>query len=370
MKSQQQQKLLAIAAASVVTVAIVFGVVKATILAPASNLDREAAQLEANIRDVRKALDRGALVARKLRELQARTFGPDEADVSEAMRERLMGLLAPSGLSTEQISSVPANGMPITRMRDREVSRTISITGGKLSHAINFLYLLAEEPHLHRFDTLSITPSQAEKGKVDLKFRYSTLAMTGFKGTATTAAATGPDAATQTAALPSLDSDERGFYKIIEERDIFRPYQKRPDPPPPPPAVATAQPPPPPPPPPQGQREPEESRWRVAGLPMMSGTEVVHVRHVQSGETRTYKIGQPLMDGNVVMIDTRMMRRYDNPKAYSDSRVILQVKDTFWAVELGDVLTQKHRLGRAELPPQLRSPTTAPAGGLSRRDES
>jgi hypothetical protein len=65
-----------------------------------------------------------------------------------------------------------------------------------------------------------------------------------------------------------------------------------------------------------------------------------------------------------------MMRRYDNPKAYSDSRVILQVKDTFWAVELGDVLTQKHRLGRAELPPQLRSPTTAPAGGLSRRDES
>jgi hypothetical protein len=45
------------------------------------------------------------------------------------------------------------------------------------------------------------------------------------------------------------------------------------------------------------------------------------------------------------------------------------MKDTYWAVENGDVLAQKHRLAAAEVPAQLLSPASAPAVGLSRKDD-
>ena len=56
------------------------------------------------------------------------------------------------------------------------LKRTVNIKGGTLSHAINLLYLLDAEPHLHRLDSLSLSPSP-ELGKVDVQFKYSTLAM-------------------------------------------------------------------------------------------------------------------------------------------------------------------------------------------------
>jgi hypothetical protein len=363
--SPPRRRTLLIVAACLVGASLLCLAVKALILDPGADLDNQAAQLEANIRQAERALAAEPNVARRLSDLYRRTFGTDEGDVSEEMRARLMSLLAPSGLNTEQISSSPG-GAP-TRLRgsrsnDREVSRNVNIKGGKLSHTINLLYLLAAESHLHRIDSLTLKPNGVEKGKVDLQFRYSTLAMEPPKGQR-------PATSPATTQLASLDVPEREIYRLIEERDLFRPYVKRPPPEPsaPPQVAAPSAPLPPPPPPPPG--EPEEAKWRLAGLPTLFGTELVYFRH-RGGESRSFKVGQDisLLDGKIVLVDCRAVRRHDNPKIFSESRVIVQVKDTYWAVELGDRLIDKHRLSAADLPSALKAPATQPAAAAPPRE--
>ena len=365
--SKPREHLPLIAAGAGAIALIVLGCVYQLILAPAARLDEQARLLTQKIAQGNKELERREpQVSRRLADLNRRTFGTEESGVSEAMRARLMGLLAPSGMNAEQFNSTPVNAQRISRKtNDREVSRNINIRAGKLTHAINLLYLLASEPYVHRIDSLTLKPS-AQPGRVDLQFRYSTLALESAKGAQPSSAA-----ATTQLAVASLDTHEREVYKIIEERDIFRPYVKRPpqEPPPPPPPTGGNPPPPPPPPPPPSENEAE--KWRVVGLPTFEGSEVALLRRRES-EAQAYKIGQvvPVLEGKVVLIDCREIPRHDNPKVFSSGRVVFQMKDTFWAVELGDRLADKHRLSPADLPPELRSPATAPAVGLSRRDEA
>ncbi len=359
--SLPRQKILLIAAASLVGMVLLYLVVKSLVLDPGAELDRQAAELEKNIRDTQKALLAEPEVARRLADLYSRTFGTDESEVSEQMRARLMGLLAPSGLTSEQISSSPGSAPKRIRgskSNDREISRNVSIKASRLDRAINLLYLLAAQPHLHLIDSLVLKPS-SERGKVDLQFRYSTLAMEPRKGAPS---ATGPSSVPASEQIASLDSPERALYRVIEDRDIFRPYVKRPPPEPSPAPAAPTPAPSPPPPPPPSRDEPEEAKWRLAGLPTLFGTELVYLRH-RGGESRSFQVGQDvnLLSGKIVAIDCRALPRHDNPKVFSESRVIVQVKDTFWAIELGDRLIDKHRLSPAELPAALRPPATQPA---------
>jgi len=363
--SLPRRKILLIAAAALVGALLLYVGVKSLILDPGTDLDRQAADLEKNIREANKALLNEGPVAKRLAGLYSRTFGTDEGDVSEEMRARLMGLLAPSGLTSEQISSSPGSAPKRIRgskCNDREISRNVNIKAGKLDRAINLLYLLAAEPHLHQIDSLSLKPS-SERGKVDLQFRYSTLAMEPRKGARpTTGAASGPASVPASEQLASLDSPERETYRVIEDRDIFRPYVKRP-PPEPSPAPAAS----PPPSPPPRADEPEEAKWRLAGLPTLFGTELVYLRH-RGGESRSFKVGQDLnlLSGKIIAVDCRIQPRHDDPKRFSESRVIVQVKDTYWAVELGDRLIDKHRLTPADLPPALRPVATQPAEAAAR----
>jgi hypothetical protein len=385
----QEQKLLMIVLACFIVAGMLYGVAKVIILNPAADLDANILQLENQIRadgsalgmsrgaiasflnepnrcDANKPLEREIQVARKLSELSLRTLGPDERDAAAAMMELLTGAMAPSGL-TGRFKVEAVQAPRIAKTNDRVVGQKVNVWGAKLGNVINLLYVLEESPYLHRIDTLKLTPLPPDRSRVDLVFTYSTPALAKVPASASASQAT-----TQLAELPSLDDERRGLYDLIDSRDIFRPYVRREPPPSPPPMAAATPPPTPPPPPPPSPRAPEEERWRISGLPTVSGTDLVHLRHVESGETRTYKIGQvlPMIEGKIVMVDTRTVRRYDNPKAFSDSRVILQMKDTFWAVENGDRLAQKHRLPAAELPPQLLSPASAPAGGLSRKDDA
>ena len=344
--TKADRKKLLIAGASLVGALLVFTIVWASVLRPAAILDANAAYLEEQIRATRAELAGEPQVRARLEDLFRHTFDPNETKVSEALRSRVTDLLRPSGLVTQQFRLLPVNSPPVPKTKDRPVSRTITIKEGRLGNVVDLLYLLDEEPHLHRFDTLKLTPA-SERGKVDLSVTYSTLVMDMPKGPLP---ATLP-ADVQTA---SLDSNDRHYLRIIEERDIFRPYEKKRTVP-----VEVVQ--------STGNPPPPEPGWRLAGLPTIFGTEMVHVRNMQNGETRTYKIGQtlPFLDGKIVMIDCRLMPRHDNPKLFSDSRVILQMKDTYWAVELGDPLAQKHRLTPPELPPELRTPASGPAGGIS-----
>jgi hypothetical protein len=353
MKMPRRKTMLALSAAAVGALVIVASA-NQFLFVPASRLDEQARTLDRGVRQAdADAKRREHDVQSRLADLRRRTLGTDEAAVGEAMRARLMGLLAPAGLNIEQFLSPAATAQKIYRKtNDREVSRNITIKAGKLSHAVNLLYILACEPYVHRVDSISLKPSQ-ERGRVELQFRYSTLALDANRGPRPAAS----QASSAPIAIASLDTPLRQAYSVIEDRDILRPYEKRR----PPEAVPQPQ----PQPSPQAQlqrptQEPEEARWRVAGLATYSGTDVVQVRG-RGGEIRSFKVGESLMDGKVVLLDCRELPRHDNPKEFSPGRVILQVKDTYWAIEQGDRLADKHRLSPAELPPELRAPATAPA---------
>jgi len=77
-----------------------------------------------------------------------------------------------------------------------------------------------------------------------------------------------------------------------------------------------------------------------------------------TGQTKLYHPGDELAGGEIIMVDVRAMPMPGKPKIDSPSRVIIKTGKEYWAVELGQQLSQKRRLSGDELPPSLRKETT------------
>lgn len=367
-----KQRTVVIVAAVVVGGSLLYWLANSLILSEVWQLDAKAKQAEAHILQLEKDLAQEPAVARQLAEFQQQTFGWEPSDVSNGLLRRLTGLLGPSGLGSERFSSTPANGGAIRpKGKDREVGWAINVKAGKLANVINFLYLLAEEPHLHRVEFFTLKRTPGDWGKVDLNLKYVTLALEPPKGGAPASRTASAPTTETVVQLASLDSSDRDYLRIIEDRDVLRPYVKRPPPEPTPAPTPSPTPQPTPTPGPRPPPENPDSQWRVAGMPMVDGTEMVHLQHTRSREFKTLKIGETMAGGGkIVLIDGRPMPRRDNPREFSLVRVVLRFEGTYWAVELGDVLTQKHRLTPAELPDALRPPASAPAQGALSRGEN
>ena len=71
---------------------------------------------------------------------------------------------------------------------------------------------------------------------------------------------------------------------------------------------------------------------------------------------RCLKPGDQLAGGRIVMVDYRLMPRLDKPKLFSQSRAIVKVGRYYWAVDLGQRLSEKRRLETSQLPPELAEP--------------
>jgi hypothetical protein len=76
-----------------------------------------------------------------------------------------------------------------------------------------------------------------------------------------------------------------------------------------------------------------------------------------------YGVGQSVLDLKIALVDYRPLPSQDQPEILSPSRLILQSgQGDYWAVELGQSLSQKRRLNNDDLPLELQtSPATAPA---------
>ena len=70
-------------------------------------------------------------------------------------------------------------------------------------------------------------------------------------------------------------------------------------------------------------------------------------------KTKSYKLGDDLAGGTIVMIDYRQMPFPEKPALLSQSRVILSIEDDFWAIERGNTLADKHKLAPEKLPERL-----------------
>jgi hypothetical protein len=289
---------------------------------------------------------------RTLRGWTALTFDMDELRASARLRACLAALVERAGLSAEKLSLQPVRGAQL-RGTYKELGWTIRVHG-KLQHAVDFLYLLEQERHLHRLDNISINPLPATN-EVDLQVRYLTLVVDS-KPSEKLLADRLP-----TTAPTNLESDSRKLFDAIAARDLFRPYiQRHAAPPEPAPVVAA-------PPerrvyPPAPVPSPSPTRFRVVGLPDWHGRYEVLVSDRATGSLRSYQVGDALAGGTIAMVDYRPMPSALNPQILSSSRVIVKVGPDFWAIELGQDIAQKRRLTREQLPEPLRgAPQTAPA---------
>jgi len=321
------------------------------LLNPKAKLEAEAKDLRTKILDLKAENGLERIYLSRLRKTAGRTFGGDEEAVREQMRVRLIRLLEDGGLSTDKLISQPLQGKRLKhkdKARDRSIGRSVTIRG-KPSHIINFLYLLKKDPHVHRVESVSLSPD-TKTGRMNLQLKYFTLIMGPVRGRK-------PASSPATNPAGTLDAPDRDRYDVIVHRDVFRPYMPRkktvvvrpkegpirnirrptpkPDPAKPAPSVV-------------------KGRLRVAGLAMLFGVPEVNVEDKSSGEIKTYKIGETLGSGTIVMIDYRPLPKQESPKDESASRVILRIGGAYWAVEIGKHLVDKHRLKASQLPPELR----------------
>ncbi len=345
-----RERILAIATGAVVLVILIYLGVNKLVFARADALDAKAAELDATVTRLKSENAREDAHRRNLRELVARTFGDDESRASEEVRSHLADLLQASSLGMDSLSLQPVLGRRVPGVY-REIGWVVR-SRGTLQNIVNFVYLLQADPHVHRMDNVILTPN-VRTGEVEIQVKYATLLLES------------PEAKRLLAAGPreplpavAVDGPERRPYEVIVVRDLFRPYLQRQ-----PAQVAEG----------SGTRSyvrPTETsgsaddRYRVVGLPAYGTRQQIYVRDTATGETRAYKAGDAFGDGSIVMVDYRMRPLPDRPHILSGSRVIFQVGQEFWAVELGCSLAEKHLLAPEDLPASLRPAGEAPVPAL------
>ena len=214
---------------------------------------------------------------------------------------------------------------------------------GPLAGVVNLLFLLEQSPYLLRLENLVVSGGETP-GVVRVQFRCLTLVLE----------STFDIQREPLLAKVELDAPERRALDSIVSRDILRPYIKRP---PPPPVVAkgggssaaTAAPATPPAP-------PGPETFRVVSLSEWQGQPEVHVRDLTAQKTQRYKPGDALAGGTIALVDYRPMPLPGTSGLQSFSRVIVRVKDEFFAIERGQTLADMRKLELAQLPPELAKP--------------
>ena len=209
---------------------------------------------------------------------------------------------------------------------------------GALPGVVNLLFLLEQSPYLLRLENLVVSGGDAP-GVVRVQFRCLTLVLE-----------PAPEVKREPLlAKVELDTPERRAFDTIPVRDILRPYIKRPPPPPvktAPGSSAASTPATPP-----GPPGPET--FRIVSLSEWQGQPEIHVRDATTQKTERYKPGDALAGGTIAMVDYRAMPLPGASGLQSFSRVIVRVKDDYFAIERGQTLADIRKLEVAQLPPEL-----------------
>jgi len=305
---------------------------RAMFVGPLKDADKKIRNTRFNLEKVQKEKRAFFAAEDAVKQVAARTFSHDVDEASALSGEMITGLIRRAGLSEADFSRLPVG--PRRLRGAREIGWSIRGSG---SHAdvVDFIYLLKKVPAAHRIESLTMSTSE-RSGKVRVSFRWLTLVVT-------------PEPIVERADLKpvaSLDSGERRVFDAAVERDVFRPYIKRPPPPPPaPPAGPTPAPPVAPP--------PAWETFQVVSLSEWQGRPEVHVRDLKSQSLASYGQGDELAGGKIVAVDYRSLPHPAKPGLQSHSRVIVKIGEAFWAVERGQTLAERRQLNDEQLPEKL-----------------
>jgi hypothetical protein len=322
---------------------------------PADECRNQAREWEKKIEAAQAMKAKESQYKARLVELAGNAFGDDEMVVSEQVRTTVTSLLEISGLSTQNMSLKPLLGSRVPNVY-REIGWSVQIRG-KLEQIVNFLYLMSKEPHLHRVENVIMSP--ASGGDLSLQVKYATLLLEAPRDNPSEKLVTNT-IKDHVLSPEILASEEAHLYDVITDRDLFRPFIERRRPP----AVATVAP------PTGGGGSSETVRTpaartggdRIVGLPTYDGIPEIIIANTSSGKISKYKEGDALGGGKVVMVDYRLMPLPHSPDLISESRVILRIGTEYYAVELGQVLTEKRTLAPSDWPPSLPKLQTVDVG--------
>ena len=327
-----REKTLVIVVGSLVAV-FVFGFgIRSWFVQPLKDLDKRTAVVREKIEKIKTERRNYFAAEDRLKSLTAKTFADTVDEASAKSGEVLTKDILLSGLQESDFTRLPVGPRKIRGAN--EIGWNVQ-GDGPLDKVVNLLFTLAESPHVHRLENLTVTAGDAP-GLVRVRFRYLTLVMD-----------PAPEVV-RTNLVPrvTLDSPDRRLLDEIARRDILRPYIKRPPPPPPPgqpapPALAKPGPP------------PGPETFRIVSLSEWQGQPEIHVRDLTHQKTLRFRPGDSLAGGTVVMVDYRPMPMPSNAMLQSYSRVIIKIGSDYWAIERGQTLADRRKLATAELPAQL-----------------
>lgn len=344
-----REKILAIATAGMLAVAVGFLVVHKLLIAPARARDAEAVELRAGNADLRRDLRRMEPSKAKFARLRDRTFDDNPHQVSLLVTSRLNELVKRAGMGEQDVKVTPSTRIGGRAKEFSEVGCTVSsVRGTSLERITNLLFLLDRDPYLHRVSNVEVTPRD-DMRSFDFSLRYTTPV---FDRPRPVAVEPRKAPTTQMAEGPSLTHSGRTAYDVIHRRNLFRPYL----PPRPVPREVVQRPPErrgperQPPPPPTSPFD----RLVVTGLPSRGDVAEVHLTTPGRDVEKVYKVGDKLPVGQVAMVDYRVLPHPEDPKRLSASRLILRIGKDYWRVELGQRIEQRRALRPSELPEQLK----------------
>lgn len=312
--------------------------IRAFIMKPLTDLDKRIVAARERLGKIQAERRSFFTAEDRLKALGRLTFADSVDEASARSGEALTKQILQAGLDEGNFTRLPLG--PRKLRGASEIGWNVQ-GDGALATVVNLLFILEQSPHLQRLDGLVL--SQAEKpGEVRVRFRCLTLVFD-----------PAPDVKREALlAKADLKSGERRTLDGIVSRDLLRPYIKRP---PPPPVVAkvgggaTATPATPPAP-------PGPETFRVVSLSEWQGQPEVHVRDLTAQKTVRYKPGDALAGGTIALVDYRAMPLPGASGLQSFSRVIVRVKNEFFAIERGQTLADLRKLELAQLPPQLVKP--------------
>lgn len=342
-----REKVLLIAIGSVMGLAIGYGLVNSLLLAPRDRLQDSIRDRKAELKDLQTRAGREPRFLERHEDFLTRTYlggyDPDGRATQEVAQRRLKALALAAGVEEKTLDIRPQSiGREGVKHGFRRVELTATVNGS-LQAVTDFLYLLRAEPVLHRVESLRFRPDLAA-GQVEVSLRYTTLAM--LPPTGHGAPTTRPT--TQPRPIPPLKDPARLAFDAIASRDLFRPFVEKPAPPP------TRPPQRPQPPRPQPSTD---QYYRIVGLSTWSGNPadaVVLVTDSRTRHTAEHLVGDKLGAGTIACVDYRAMPTAGDPEVLSPSRAILKINNRYFAVELGQTLSEKRVLKEEDLPSALR----------------
>jgi len=301
---------------------------------PIKKLEQATANRKKQINSLNNLKKNADQHSKRLAKLNTTSFANSSAEAIAMMGEHITQIIKQSKLTETEFSRRPFEPRAIVKNGPKPIGYTVSGIGS-VKKITDLLFLLQNDPHIQRVENVSLSPISGST-KVRVNFQFISLVIGTkygeFKGT------------NSPPINPKIKSEARDLYAGITKRALFLPYQKKAAPTPAPSSKSKTNNTPPP---------PGPESYKVVSLSQWKGKQEVMIYDKAKNVTKSYKLGDTLAGGTIVMIDYRQMPFPNKPELLSQSRVIVSIKTDYWAIERGNTIADIYQLTTEQLPKQL-----------------